>query len=503
MVVDLSAQLDQQLNEKHKIEAMVRELLDARQGRSSERLSKDQLALFEALWQAHQTEQEQDHSEQPGDDEPPAAGGSGGGNGTPRSSPRKRGGRGPLPAHLERKRVEYDLAEADKHCSHCDEDLRPIGEDTSEHYEYVPASVTVTVSVCKKYACSCTVRTASKPPLPIEKSTAGASVLAQVVTAKFADHLPLHRQQKMWARFGVELSRKTMGGWLGQLGEFLEPLYQAGKKILFESTFIGTDDTPVKVLDQKLDFARTGRIWPYVGDGEHPVVLFDYTPTRQRAGPEKFLAGYEGILQADALNVYDAFFKPGRGLTEGGCWMHGRRYFIEALESDQARMGPALALIAKLYRVEDLAAAMTAEERLALRQRYSVPVLNKLRRYLLQLQPQVLPKSPAGAAVRYVLNHWEALILFASDGKLPIDNGAVERANRSFAVGRNNWTFFGSDQGGRTAAVLASFVASCQRVRVNPFNWFCDVLTRMAGGHPVNRLAELLPHNWKAAGAHA
>lgn len=502
MVVDLSAQLDRQVNEKSKIEAMVRELLAARRERSSERLSKDQLALFETLWQAH--EAERGEADEPGDDEPgepPAV--AGGGGAAPESLPKKRGGRGPLPAHLERKRVEHDLSEAEKHCAQCAQDLRCIGEDTSEHYEYVPASVTVTVNVCKKYACACTVRTAGKPPQPIEKSTAGASVLAQVVTAKFADHLPLHRQEKIWARFGVEISRKTMGGWLGSLGEFLQPLYEVGKKTLFGSKVIGTDDTPVKVLDPALDFARKGRIWPYVGDGEHPVVIFDYTPTRERAGPEKFLAGYQGYLQADAYGGYDAFFKPGRGLTEVGCWMHARRYFHKALESDQARMGPALALIARLYQVEEWAAERTAAERQALRERLSQPVLKKLHRYLLELQPEVLPKSPAAAAVRYALNQWEALNRFAADGDLPIDNGAAERNNRSFAIGRNNWTFFGSDQGGRTAAVLASFVASCQRAGVNPFEWFRDVLTRLAAGHPVNRLAELLPHNWKPAVAGA
>jgi transposase len=221
---------------------------------------------------------------------------------------KKRGGRQPLARHLIRERIIHDLAESEKHCSCCGKDLRLIEEETSEHYEFIPASLRVIQDVCLKYACDCTVKTATKPPQPIEKSTAGASLLAQVIVSKLADHQPLHRQEKMFERHGVEISRKTMGGWLAQCAEVLEPLYQSMKKDLFKSKVIGTDDTSVKVLDPKLPFARIGRIWPYVGDAHHPVIVYDYTPTRGRAGPAKFLEGYKGYLQADAYSVYDAFF---------------------------------------------------------------------------------------------------------------------------------------------------------------------------------------------------
>jgi hypothetical protein len=271
------------------------------------------------------------------------------------------------------------------------------------------------------------------------------------------------------------------------------------KEVLFESKVIGTDDTGVKVLDVKLPFARTGRIWPYYGDNDHPVIVYDYTATRERAGPEKFLEGYRGYLQADAYGGYDAFFKdPARGLTEVGCWAHARRYFHKALESDQARMGPALLLIAQLYRVEKRVQSLTAEERLQLRRIESRPILDKLHDYLLEIQPQVLPKSPEGRAVRYTLKNWTALTRYCDDGELAIDNNATERAIRGVAVGRNNWVFFGSDEGGTTAAVLRSFVASCQRAAIDPFVWFKDVLSRIAT-HPMTRLAELLPHNWAPA----
>jgi hypothetical protein len=277
----------------------------------------------------------------------------------------------------------------------------------------------------------------------------------------------------------------------------MKPLYGAAKEVLFQSKVIGTDDTGVKVLDEKLPYARTGRIWPYRGDQEHPVVVFDYTKTRERVGPEKFLEGYHGYLQVDAYAGYDAFFKdPGRGLTEVGCWSHARRYYHKALESDVGRMGPALWFIAELYKVEDRAAAMTAAERLCLRQIESKPILDQLHGYLQKIQTEVLPKSPEGRAVRYTLKNWTALTRYCEDGDLSIDNNATERDIRGVAVGRNNWIFFGSDRGGQTAAILRSFTASCQRAGVEPFAWFKDVLSRIAT-HPINRIAELLPHNWK------
>jgi len=204
-------------------------------------------------------------------------------------SPRgKSDGRQPLAKHLKRERIEHDLAEADKHCEACRQDLRPIGEESSE---YIPAQRIVMEDVCKKYACDCTIKTATKPSQPIEKSTAGASLIAQVIVAKTADHLPLHRQEKIFARHGVDISRKTMGGWLAQGADLLDALYGWLKEVLFESKVIGTDDPGVKVLDEKLPFTRTGRIWPYCGDAEHPVIVYDYTTTRGRAGPEKFLKG--------------------------------------------------------------------------------------------------------------------------------------------------------------------------------------------------------------------
>ena len=493
IVLDLCEQLRHESAEKDKYRSLLRELLEAQRSRKSEQLSKEQLDLFETLWQAATAEEDEpDTAADDIDDDPQ-------GNHKPEGKAnQRRGGRQPLARHLKRERIVHDLAESEKHCACCGKDLRQIAQEISERYEYIPASLKVIQDVCLKYACDCTVKTATKLPQPIEKSTAGASLLAQVIVAKWADHQPLHRQEKIFGRHGVEISRKTMGGWLAQCAKLLDPLYQLMKKELLGSKVIGTDDTSVKVLDRKLPFARTGRIWPYVGDAHHPVIVYDYTPTRGRAGPAKFLEGYTGYLQADAYSVYDAFFKPARGLIEVGCWMHSRRYFYKALESDRQRMGPALHLIARLYAVEERAKALSlsAEQRLALRQRTSARLVTKLHKYLLQLQQEVLPKSPSGTAVRYALNQWEALTRFLQDGELEIDNGATERANRDIALGRGNWTFFGSDYGGKTAAVLRSFIATCKRCGVEPFAWFRDVLSRIPE-HSMTRLSELLPHNWK------
>ncbi|MBV9247921.1 MAG: transposase [Acetobacteraceae bacterium] len=221
IVLDLAAQLDHSLAEQNKYQSLLRELLEAQRNRKSEQLSKEQLALFEAAWQARGAENPP--AVEDDDDFDGEAGAGPKGNETPE---RKRGGRQALARHLTRERIVHDLAESEKHCQGCGKDLRLIAEEASERYDYIPASVRVIQDVCLKYACDCTIRTATKPPQPIEKSTAGASLLAQVIVAKWADHQPLHRQEKMFERHGIEISRKTMGGWLAQCADLLDPLYQ-------------------------------------------------------------------------------------------------------------------------------------------------------------------------------------------------------------------------------------------------------------------------------------
>lgn len=267
IVVDLCEQLQHESAEKDKYRSLLRELLEAQRNRKSEQLSKEQLKLFEELWKAQQPEETSAEAAaaETGDEKPPEA--------EAEAPVKKRTGRQPLPKDLVRERIVHDLAEEEKHCEGCGKDLHLISEETSERYEYIPAQLKVIEDVRLKYACDCTLKTASKPPQPIEKSTAGASLLAQVIVSKFADHQPLHRQEKIFERHGVEISRKTMGGWMSSVADLFDPLYQAGKKVLFESKVIGTDDTGVKVLDRKLPFARTGRIWPSALGKTDPVAL--------------------------------------------------------------------------------------------------------------------------------------------------------------------------------------------------------------------------------------
>ncbi len=487
MLVDLTAQLD-------KTQRLLRQLVATKNGTRSEHLSADQLRLFgQELGVEHSAAEPPNDN----DDHPPRADSSvrdDSKEGRPR-------GRRPLPSHLKRERMEHDLTEEEKHCAVCSQDMRPIGEESSERYEYIPAQLLVIEDVCKKYACECTVKTATKPPQPIEKSTAGASLLAHVIVSKGADHLPVHRQGKILERFGVQIPDQTMCGWMRQSAELLEPLYGRLKDFVLSSKVTGTDDTPVKVLDKSLEgTTRKGRFWPYMGDRNHPAVVFDYTPTRERAGPEKFLENFQGYLQADAYVAYDSFFTdPERGLVEVACWAHTRRHFHKALDTDPARMGAVLAYIAQLYAVEKRArqSAIEGDNLRFWREQASVPVLAQLHEYLLKIQDEVLPKSEAGQAIAYALKNWVALTRYCDDGDLAIDNNQTERSLRGIAVGRNNWTFVGSDRGGKTMAVLRSFVGSCELAKVDPFAWFQDVLSRI-GEHSIQKLDELLPHRWAA-----
>ncbi len=422
---------------------------------------------------------------------------------TPSPKPKKRGhGRRPLPASLERRRVVYDLGEEERHCPECGDHLQHIGEETSERLEYVPASFHVIEEACQKYACrkGCTVVTAEKPRAPIDKGRPGPGLLAQVAVSKYADHLPLYRQEGIYRRQGVELSRQTLCGWMRQCADLVHPLYARMKQEVLNSKVVGTDDTPVNVLDRTRSRTRVGRIWTYVGDGEHPYTVYDYTPNRSRAGPEAFLDDFTGYLQADAYAGYDQLYQdPKRQVVEVACWAHTRRKFFEAQSSDVMRSTVVLAYIRLLYDVEREARRkkLPAKQRYRLRRRRSRPILDDIHAYLEKEREHVLPKSPIGVAVGYALSNWQALVRYLDDGDLEIDNNPAERSLRGIAIGRRNWMFYGSDNGGRTGAVLTSLITTCRRLGIEPFSYLRDVFARI-GEHPHTRLEELLPDRWQA-----
>jgi transposase len=373
-----------------------------------------------------------------------------------------------------------------------------MGEEVSEQLEYVPASLLVLEHVRAKLVCrACETIVAADPPAkPLDKGLPGPGLIAHIITSKYSEHLPLHRLESVFARHGVDLSRQTMCGWMARAAELLEPVVKRMADLVRQSAVIWTDDTTVPVRDPKLNKTRTGRLWVYIGDREHPYTVFDYTPNRSRDGPAAWLGEWRGYLQADAYAGYDALFAGG-GAVEVACWAHARRKFHDARDSDAVRSHQALAFIARLYAVEREAKELCDEERRRLRAEKSAPVLAELFAWMEAQQRAVLPKSPMGEALAYALNHRAALERYCGDGRLSIDNNVSERALRRVAVGRKNWLFAGSDAGGRTAAVLYSLVATCREHGIDPFVYLRDVLLRIVT-HPASRLDELLPDRWRA-----
>jgi len=499
-LVDLLRDKDRRIGHlEHRLGQLLRRLY----GRRSEKIDPSQLALFQELI---------DEAIESGPAAPEAP--------AEPAEPRRRGhGRRKLPEDLPRKREVHDVPPEEKICSCCGKEKELIGEEVCEQLEYVPASVYVRQIVRLKYACRhCEegVVTADKPREPIEKGLPGPGMLAHVITSKYCDHLPLHRQEGIFRRFGLHLPRSTLCGWMGQAAVLLTPLYDVAVAEVLDSKAIGTDDTPVKVQDPEREgMLRTGRIWVYVGDETHPYTVYDYTTSRSRDGPVAFLGEYEGYLQADAFAGYDGIYA-GQTVRELLCWAHARRKFYDARDSDAERSLVALGYIRSLYKVEARAKELFAAQgdvegaealsaiRLRLRREESVPILEKFEQWMREQTSGtaaggvVLPKSPMGTAIGYCLSNWEALKRYTQDGDLAIDNNAAERALRGIAVGRKNWLFFGSDNGGRTAAVLFSLVASAKRHGLDPFAYLRDVIGRISD-HPARRIADLLPDRWKPA----
>jgi transposase len=497
MVAELLVSLGQYEKRVGRLQDRIEQLLRQRYGRKSERLEDIDPELLLPFIQEYVKEQAAQNEEAKSDPQAETVK-------EEITYTRNKPKRKPLPADLPREKIEYDLDESEKVCACCGEQLERIGAETSEQLDYVPAILKVIEHVRYKYACKhCQekVVTASKDHQPIEKGIPAAGLLAHVVVSKYMDHLPLYRLEGIFRRHDIDITRSTMCGWAGSCADLLEPLYKLMTQEVLQSKVINTDDTPVRVQDKTLDKkTRTGRLWIYCGDKTHPYYVYDYTGNRNREGPELFLRDYlQGYLQADAYAGYDFIFAdPDRDVIELLCWAHARRNFYDARKSSPQLSLTAITWIKLLYDVEKEIKDLSSEHKKAVRQEKSVPILHDFKNWLDEItDEQALPQSPIRQAINYALNGWEALCRYTEDGDFSIDNNVAERLMRPIAVGRKNWLFFGSDRGGRTAAILSSIAQSAKRHNLNAYAYLRDVIARISD-HPANQLHQLLPDKWIA-----
>jgi transposase len=476
---------------EHRLDYLLRRLY----GKKSERVDPNQLALFERDLSA-------DEPAAPSRVEPVV-------REAPSTSKKNGHGRRRFPDAWPRRREVIDIAEDEKTCPCCGKPRRVIGEVVTERAGIVPPQFYVKQYVQLKYGCPCErsgVVTAEKPLLPIEKGNAEPDLLAFTAVSRFDDHSPYYRQEKgQFHRAGFHVSRSTQCDWMRQIADLCLPLYDLMHTRVLQSKILGTDDTPVPVMVPGRGKTQEARIWAYRGDKAYPYDVFDFTLTRQRAGPMKFLGigdgnnngekRFRGYLQADAYAGYDELFRRG-GIVEVGCWAHARRKFFEAKETNLAVGMESLARIQLLYEVEEQAKDMCAEERRALRQERAAPSLASMKTWLDGQLGGVLPKSPMGEAIGYALNNWAALCRYTEDGDLAIDNNAVERMLKLIALGRKNWLFAGSQRGGKTAAVLFTMISGAKRHHLDTWTYLRDVIVRLADLKP-GELERLLPDRWQ------
>jgi transposase len=409
------------------------------------------------------------------------------------SSKRKGHGRRGLPANLRRETEIVDVPEAEKLA--VGGTWVKIGEAITERLDVTPANVFVRRIVRPKYVVRFTdqpeqIKVAALPPEALPKSMAAPGLVADVIVGKCVDHMPLYRQEKRYARHGLDISRSTLCGWLAEAADVLTPLYELLKARVLSAHVVHTDDTPIPVQDATRDHCRTGRIWAYVSAGG---IVYDATENRCRDGPLEFLKDFRGFLQCDAYSGYDELFRTrGASVVEVGCWAHARRKFVEAEKTSPHLAAEAVARIGQLYAIERAAKEFDATARAELRRREALPLLDAVKHWLQREKREALPQTPIADAINYTLNQWSALIVYVREGNLAIDNNAAERAVKPFAIGRKNWLFFGSDRGGRTLAVLSSFTATCELFQMNPWTYLRDTLTKLPTT-PADQLATRLP----------
>lgn len=470
-----------------RLTAIVKALQRHRFGRRAEQLDADQLAL--ALEDVEQTVSA---AEAAAEKSPPRP---------DKPARRRKVNRGSLPLHLPREEVVLDLA--DKRCACCGGLKACIGEDVSQRLDVVPAQFRVIVTRRPKYACrACQgeVAQVAAPERLIENGLPTEALVAQVLVAKYADHLPLYRQAQIWARQGIEIDRSTLADWVGRAAFELAPVHARLLDKLRGSAKLFADETTVPVLDPGRGRTRTGQLWAYARDdrpwrgSDPPAVAYVYAPDRAYARPGQHLAGFAGILQVDGYGAYRELAAAG-AVELAFCWAHVRRNFYELQAGDTPApiASEALARIAGLYAVEADIRGQTAEQRRQLRQRRSAPILEALKPWLEHQLTLVSGKSRIATAIRYALSRWQGLSRFLGDGRVELDNNVVERAIRPITLGRKNHLFAGSDGGAQHWAVLASLIATCKLNDIDPYAYLADVLAKLVARHPMSRIDELLP----------
>ncbi len=400
-------------------------------------------------------------------------------------------GRMKLPDHLERKEILVDV-EAKEGC-------REIGQEITEELEYEPGRLYVNRYIRPKYvsADNTTILIAPMPERPLPKAIAGPGLLAQIIIDKYIDHLPLHRQQQRFSREKINIPYSTITDWVSNTCQLITPLYQALKKQVLASNYLHADETPIKVLDKdKKGETHRGYFWVY-HNSLQDMVFFDYQPGRGREGPSELLKDFQGHLQTDGYAAYN-IFNTQKDVTLLHCMAHARRKFIESCLNDKTRSDYALSKIQLLYAIERKATdeQLSETDVLALRQQEALPLLESLGKWMKQAYLEVLPKSAIGKALAYSIERWPQLMIYATDGKLNIDNNPVERCIRPVAIGRKNYLFAGSHEAAQRSAMLYSLLGTCKLHSINPFTWLKNVL-EVIPNFPINKIEKLLPHYCK------
>lgn len=418
------------------------------------------------------------------------------GNSAPRGTRKPRS----LPAHL-RREVRIHIPEHSA-CPKCGGQLKKLGEDVSEVLDYIPASFVVIRHVRPKMSCrTCShVVQAAAPSRPVDRGLAEAGLLAHVVTSKFADHQPLYRQSQIYARQGVDLERSTLARWVAEASDLVEPLVEVLRRYVIRTDKLHGDDTPLPVLAPGTGRTKIGRFWTYVrdsrpaGDQSPPAVWFTYSPDRKGEHPQRHLASFRGILQADAYSGFGRLYQDG-AIQEAPCMAHIRRRFYDLMQAHQSPIAAeAVQRIAALYLIEKEIRGRSPDHRREVRNARARPLLDCMRQWLEDSLAKLARKSDTAAAIHYALARWDALARYLDDGRIELDNSAAERALRAVAVGRKNYLFAGSDSGGERAAVFYSLIGSAKLNGMDPEAYLRHVFSRIAD-HPITRIEELLPWN--------